>query len=399
MDSVRWISWALTASLLAVGCDDEGAAQTDGAEETDAVGTDAGETSGMPTTTTDPTQGTTPGSAEGGTMPPGTDGEDDTTGDDPSDDDTTAADETTGTDAEPATDPRVPGPEGVDVETFGFVAGDGTSLPLTLYIPQGEGPYPVVVFHHGFQLGPADYASYGQHLASWGYIVVMPQMPGSILSPTTHVTLRGYVQDIVDWAQGGGNIEGGPLDGRADPETLALAGHSLGGKISFLTASADARVDAVFGIDPVDTAGGPGAQPSPDNPSVAPELMPLVVAPIGIVGETVNATGGFGGACAPEAENFAQYFNASVTPAVAIEFLTANHMSFLDNVNCGLACTACPAGTDDPATTRTMTHGYLVAFFEMQLRGRDDYRPYLAGAQTQADVDAGLVSIETANGF
>ena len=363
-----------------------------------AVGTDP--TTGAATTAGDPTEGTTPGSTDGGSTPPTTDGEDDSSGaNETTDDETGADDDTTDGGGDPASDPRVPGPEGVEMGSFNFVAGDGTSLPLSLFLPQGDGPYPIVAFHHGFQLGPADYASYGQHLASWGYVVIMPQMPGSILSPTTHVTLRGYLQEILDWAQEGGNIEGGPLDGRADPESIALAGHSLGGKISFLTASADARVDAVFGIDPVDTAGGPGAQPSPQNPSVAPELMPLVVAPVGIVGETVNATGGFGGACAPEAENFAQYFAAAVTPAVSIEFLTANHMSFLDNVNCGLACTACPAGTDDPATTRTMTHGYLVAFFEMQLRGRDDYRAYLAGGQTQADVDAGLIEISTANGF
>lgn len=299
----------------------------------------------------------------------------------------------------PVSDPREPGDEEVVTSTFAFVAADGTSIPLTLYTPAGAGPYPTIGFHHGFQLGPANYVSYGQHLASWGYVVIMPQMPGSLFSPTDHVQLRAYMIEIFDWAAGGGNIAGGPLDGKADPELVGIAGHSLGGKISFLTATTDPRIDAVFGIDPVDTPGGPGAQPSEQNPSVTPELMPLVVAPVGIVGETVNATGGLGGACAPADDNFHQYFINTTSSAVEIEFLTANHMSFLDDVNCGVSCSACPAGSDDPATTRRMTHGYMVAFFELQLRGIEGFRDHLVGPLTQPDLDAGLVAIESSNGF
>ena len=49
--------------------------------------------------------------------------------------------------------------------------------------------------------------------------------------------------------------------------------------------------------------------------------------------------------------------------SVEIDFIGASHMSFLDNPNCGLDCSVCPAGTDDPTTTRILTQGFMVAFF------------------------------------
>ena len=73
-------------------------------------------------------------------------------------------------------------------------------------------------------------------------------------------------------------------------DRLGLAGHSLRGKISKLTATEDARPNAIFGIDPVDAAGGPGSQPSEAFPSVTPELMPRITVPLGLVGETTNAS-------------------------------------------------------------------------------------------------------------
>jgi len=320
---------------------------------------------------------------------------------------TTAADSTTGpsttgdetgddtetTGGGPLLDPRAEGEHEVEVIEVDIETDDGTTIPSTIHLPTTGGPFPVVLLMPGFLLGPDDYASYGQHLGTWGYVVIQPELPGG-----TQAGDRDAVIGLLDWLEGPGTLEGAVLGGRADAELLMLSGHSRGGKIAFLTAASDGRADAVFGIDPVDSAGGPGSQPGPDNPSVAPELMPLVVAPMTIVGETVNATGGFM-SCAPADENFQQFFGAATAPAASIEFLTANHMSFLDNPNCGLACSACPAGTDDPAVTRRMTQGYMVAFAQWQLRGQDGYREYLAGDFTQPDIDAGLVTVDAINGY
>lgn len=277
------------------------------------------------------------------------------------------------------------------------IAGSSGSIPLTIYLPTGAGPSPVVVFHHGFQLGPSDYASYGQHLASWGYVAVFPQMPGGLLGGPTHTELGADVIAILDWVDAGAE----PIAGRVDASQIALAGHSLGGKISFLVASMDARVDAVVGLDPVDAGGGPfGGNPA-DFPSVAPDLMSSVSAPFVVVGETTSGTcTGFGCMpCAPTDENFQRYFEAAASPALEVDVLGAAHMSFLDDPNCGLTCSVCGAGSDDPAVTRTIARRTMTAFLEVTLRGRTGFSTYLTGPEIMAEVTAGRVATRTANGF
>lgn len=370
---------------VSLGCD--GGSSTGSDTDTDSAEESRGGTSG---TSPDPSTSGTP--STGG--PSGTQGA--TTQKDPSgaDSGSSGVAETGATTGEgPLIDPRVGGEHGVEVIDVDIPTEAGTTIPLTMHVPTSEGPHPVVVLLAGFLLGPSDYTSYGEHLGSWGYVVLMPELPGGTQSAD-----RDAVVGLLDWLEGPGTLDGAVLGGRADPERLMLGGHSRGGKISFLTATADPRPDAIFGIDPVDSAGGPGAQPGPDNPSVAPELMPLVLAPMTIVGETTNATGGLM-SCAPQDENFQQYFAAASAPAVAIEFLAANHMSFLDNPNCGFTCSVCPAGTDDPSVTRRMTQGYMVAFAQWQLRGQEGYRAYLAGDFAQPDIDSGLVTIDTINGY
>jgi len=278
--------------------------------------------------------------------------------------------------------------------------GEGVLAPtvdLTIFLPDGAGPFPVVVFTHGFMLGPGAYTSYGQHLASWGFIVVMPQMPGGIMPPN-HRELKEYLGKILDWIDGNASDPSGPLLGRADPARLGLSGHSMGGKISLLLCTEDSRPTASFTVDPVDAAGMPLANPV-DYPSVTPELMDRITVPIGLVGETVNATPSGGQACAPAEDNFHQYYLYAASPALEIEVIGANHMSFLDNPDCGLACSVCPAGTDDPAVTKRLTQRAMTAFYLVFLCGRTDYMAYLTGDPMAADETAGLVLQDSKNGF
>jgi pimeloyl-ACP methyl ester carboxylesterase len=282
-----------------------------------------------------------------------------------------------------------------------FENSDVAGVPLSVYVPDVEGSLEVVVFSHGFQLTPDRYEIYGEHLASWGYIVVMPALPGSLFSPTSHSTLSGYVKSVLDWIDESSSNSTHPLYGLANPDKIALAGHSMGGKVSLLTATSDSRVRAVFGIDPVDTPGGPLSSPSPENPSVTPELMSQISVPLVLLGETTNAKGGglFSPACAPEDDNFHQYFIHTTSPALEIEMVGANHMSFIDQTDCGLTCSACPSGSDDVQVTKQRTAQYMTAFFHRALRGESGYNSYLTGDAMNADVAAGLVKIATRNGF
>ena len=138
-----------------------------------------------------------------------------------------------------------------------------------------------------------------------------------------------------------------------------------------------------------------------DYPSVTPELMTSIEVPLGILGETTNATcsGFLCQACAPEDNNFHQYFEHAATPAIEIEVVGANHMSFLDDPDCGITCSVCDAGTDDSAVTRDLTRRYLTAFMNIFVKGEEEFRPYLRGPMMQADVDSGLVLVATKNNF
>jgi dienelactone hydrolase len=269
------------------------------------------------------------------------------------------------------------------------------NVPLTIYSPVGAGPHPVVVFHHGFQLSASLYTSYGERLASWGYVAVFPDMPGGLIGGPTHVDLKNNVVELMNW------IEAEAMAGNLDVDTtqMALAGHSLGGKISLRTATEDARVKAVIAIEPVDSA-PPGTFDTTNYPSVAPELMPSITAPIAIVGETVNATceGFFCQPCAPADENFEQYYAAATSPAYVMDVLQANHVSFLDDPNCGFTCSACGDGSDNPAVTRSLTQRVLVAFLELNLRGETQARPYLTGMPADMAA-AGLATYEFKNGL
>jgi len=296
----------------------------------------------------------------------------------------------------PLADPAMPGSVPWSQSSETIHVGDQT-IPLTLYVPDPAGAYPIIVFTHGFMLEPSLYASYGEQLASWGYVVVMPQLPGSALAPKTHRELADLLAGVLDWIDDAATA-GGALADHADTTHLGLAGHSMGGKVSLLVATEDARVKAVFGVDPVDT-GAPFGNDPVGYPSVTPELMGQITVPLVLLGETVNATASFGQACAPADNNFQQYYDAAQSPAVSIDVAGANHMSFLDDPNCGLTCSVCSAGSDDPAVTRKLTRKYMTAFFEMSLRGDDRYRSYLAGVPMQADIDAELVSSVHKNGL
>jgi len=297
-------------------------------------------------------------------------------------------------------DPGSGGALDFEVTTAEIVVDDGgltdTTVALTCYVPTGAGPYPVVLFNHGFSMTPDMYASYGEHLASWGYVACLPKMPGSVLSPVDHDVLAGYLALVLDWVEAEAEVVDGPLRGVADASRIGVSGHSLGGKISLLLCAEDERPTASFAVDPVDECGGF----SSDCTSVAPELMPDIAIPLGLLGETTNAAGGIGGqACAPEDQNFQQYYAAAESPALLIDVLGANHVSFLDDPECGVLCSVCEDGTDDPAVTLMLTQRYLTAFYNVFLKNEEEYGAYLTGAGMNADVAAGLVQFETKNDF
>ena len=202
----------------------------------------------------------------------------------------------------------------------------GRDVEITVCRPTGEGPKPLVIISPGFQLGRDLYQSYCEHFASWGFIAVTqtysPDVSG--FASSNHEGMAQDTNALVDAlvAEAANGLE-------VDGERVAFVGHSLGGKVSILAATLSDRALAVVGLDPVDA----------NEPSVTPELMPSLSGDLLLLGETLDATGLFQ-ACAPEADNFQQYFAASPAGTVQLDVLGAGHMQFHDNPNC-LACRLC----------------------------------------------------------
>ena len=131
---------------------------------------------------------------------------------------------------------------------------------------------------------------------------------------------------------------------------------------------------------------------------MTPELMPEIQIPIVALGQTVDGELSDQLSCAPYGNRFSDYYDAAVGPAVMIEMVGADHVSFLDT--CDEFCSLfCRPGTDDPAVTLALTRKYLAAFFRHELMAESCARDWLAGDQMDDDVAAGLVLAESKNGF
>lgn len=229
----------------------------------------------------------------------------------------------------------------------------------TIFVPTGApSPRPLVIVSPGFQLARTQYTSYARHLATWGMSVVLADYADTAFFPN-HANLATDVKAVIDAALADQTLA-------ADPTKLALAGHSLGGKISVLVATSDARVAAIVAWDPVDS----------NTPSVAPELMAGLTAKLAVIGETTNATGGFM-PCAPADDNFTTFYAAAATPALQLTVTGADHMDWVDDPSCTF-CGACTAGTAAPEVTRSATRRLTVAWLRRHLENDTAMEPWLA---------------------
>ena len=228
-------------------------------------------------------------------------------------------------------------------------ATSGRTLASTLFIPSTPGPHALVVISPGFQLDRTQYTSYAQHFASWNFVVVLTTYAESGFG-IDHQRIANDVPAVITWAIAQSNLA-------VDPQRIATAGHSLGGKISILAAVGDPRIKAIVAWDPVDSS----------TPSVAPEKMSSLTAALAVIGETTDGSGGsFGMPCAPAADNFTQYYAAAPSPALQATYANADHMDWVDDPTCFI-CTLCTAGTANAADVRTATKRLDIAWLKKRL--------------------------------
>ena len=113
------------------------------------------------------------------------------------------------------------------------------TLTTVVWVPEEPGPWPLVVFAHGFDVGPQTYSALLHTWAAHGYVVAAPEFP------LTDPAVAGPNLDENDINSQPADLRfvtdalvavDSPLGSRIDPGRVAVAGHSDGGE-SALAAS------------------------------------------------------------------------------------------------------------------------------------------------------------------
>lgn len=278
----------------------------------------------------------------------------------------------------PAINPSVDGPFGLLGAVSAEVVREDRTIPVLAYLPErpaGE-VSPVVLLSPGFQLSSWRYEALAEYVAQHGFAVVLADPPAGLLS-VSHVAMAADLSAVLDWALSAT----GPIADHVDLEgPVALMGHSLGGKVSVMTASADPRVSALFALDPVN-GGNPLSGYTAELPDIVPDLMTDLAIPMGFVGEATNADNGLV-PCAPADQNFQTFFEAAESSpwAASWDIPGADHMDFVFDTGACLVCTQCPDGGADEAAVRAVTKTLAVAFLRRHLLGEGAQDTWLVGS-------------------
>ncbi len=160
--------------------------------------------------------------------------------------------------------------------SHGRTVASTRSLTTLVWYPAAPGRWPLVVFAHGYRVGPETYLHLCQVWAAAGYVVAAPEFP------LTDPAVAGVALDEGDIVQQPADVRfvitalldpAGPLATIIDPARIGVAGHSDGGEtvlaVGYLPGQTDPRVKAVIALS---------VQPlPPPGPLSRPGGLPLLV--------------------------------------------------------------------------------------------------------------------------
>ncbi|MGC9452459.1 MAG: alpha/beta hydrolase family protein [Oceanipulchritudo sp.] len=255
----------------------------------------------------------------------------------------------------------VPGTQGAGLTTDLYYPGDGTGLS------PGAGKCPVILLGHGFLQSRNNHVNQGLHLATRGYIVLIPDSNEA----SNHSRYADDLIQCLNWIEAQGTDPASIFSGRVRADRTGATGHSAGGLSAILAASRDSRIRAVAPMDPVDNGG------------LGEAALPQVAAPVAITYSEPSI-------CNANGSGLVLY-NAATAPKRGIRIVGANHTdpqdppSFTSILLCGGA----------NSTRQALYRRYVTGWFDYHLREDALYGPWafnLPGGQLEEDLLTGQIT-------
>lgn len=113
-------------------------------------------------------------------------------------------------------------------------------VPLKIYYPDGDGPFPVIIFSHGALASKDDYGGLGQYWARHGYVSIHPSHADSVADSGFQGTLLDAIRDARAWENRPKDVSFvidslaklqdvvPGLKGKLDRARIGVGGHSFG---------------------------------------------------------------------------------------------------------------------------------------------------------------------------
>ena len=232
-----------------------------------------------------------------------------------------------------------------------------------------DGKFPIVAFGHGFVMNYLVYTNIFNHLASWGYIVAVPDEQNGF--NVNHYTFAQQLSACVRYLQDQGKQSDSQYFNKTD-STSAVLGHSMGGGASMLAPLIYPQLTAIAGLAPAQTNSNP----------TAIDGLKQIQTPLLIISSR-------GDSVTPERNNQIPMFDNALGPKQRVSLLKGGHCNFSDGPN--LACnfgatTAGDKGTLSNAEQQFLARRYLTAFFNYHLKNDRSALTFICGDSVKTDI-------------
>jgi dienelactone hydrolase len=260
-------------------------------------------------------------------------------------------------------------------------------LPLTIFYPDTDPPMeglPVVIFSPGFIQPRASYESYGKQLAQWGFVAVLRAYPNLGFAGYGDALVDDHVAQtcaLIDWLAEENKRPDSRLYGKVDAANVGLTGHSMGAVESIAAAVEDERVRAVVSLD---VSHDRGDLTVADRIADCPARFMFIAADSGGVFSV-----------APTAT--VPLIQHSAPPTVMTIIHGADHLDFIDTfvgifwLAHGIYLVA-PDGPTEGQEVRDIAMKYMAAWFNVHLKGLEEFEEYYNGPLALKDEREGKVS-------